>query len=554
MRNRFPRAAAALAAILALPAPVDFGQTAQEKPFVERVEVNVRTILVRITDRDGKAPSPAPGPEDLQILEDGKPMRVLGVDPAKPPAPSAVPTPAPELPKTPLPASQLGTPRSLGIPQHLYLDTTTLDPGSVARAAATFEGNLGSVLANGPLEIVVADPLPHQFLEATRDPEAVRRGLEKVRRDVAGKQDLLFVRRQAIDHMRNDPCANLEMTARAAAEQELRIIQDSLERFVRWAASLGGQRPDVVYFVSDGYDVDVTETYVKIIREIGTRPAASLCAATKPPEQVATELPLEFGSKGGELTGTAAKSLAALGVQAVPVALGGNLLDIGGDASSLSHDGFNAKLGNVPIFAQPISPMRTIAETTGGDVVTSAGHFPATLTAYDSAYVVSFRSEHAPDGKIHSLKVSSLREGLTVRSPGYMTEGSPDSVAAGMSVRALNEPPAQGGFPIKLSVDGVAKNGKQFSGVLHVDADLAALSSTLDLLNGGHMRVTIAVDVAGAREPFTTTQEFDVAPRQAGWGADIPITWPTKGRKVAVTVEEMKTGTRATGAADLPAQ
>ncbi|HEY7113567.1 MAG TPA: hypothetical protein VIA45_11605, partial [Thermoanaerobaculia bacterium] len=179
---------------------------------------------------------------------------------------------------------------------------------------------------------------------------------------------------------------------------------------------------------------------------------------------------------------------------------------------------------------------------------------PAALDAYDSAYVVSFRSEHAPDGQIHSLKVASLREGLTVRSPGYMTEGTPDSVASGVTVRALNEAPVQGGFPIKLAVDGVAKNGKQLSGVLHVDADLAALGSTLDLLNGGRMRVTIAVDVVGAREPFTTTQEFDVAPHQRGWGADIPITWPVKGRKVAVTVEELKTGTRATGAADLPAQ
>ncbi len=553
MRKRLSRAAAA-AAILALLVDGAPAQTAQEKPFVERVEVNVRTILVRITDRDGKPASPAPGAEDLQILEDGKPMRVLGVDPARPAPAPAVPTSPPELPKTPLPASQLGAPRSTGIPQHLYLDTTTLDPGSVARAAGTFEDSLGAVLANGPLEIVVADPLPHQFMEATRDPQAVRRGLERLRREVAGKQALLFVRRQSIDHMRNDPCPNLEMTVRSAAEQELRIIQDSLERLVRWAASLGGQRPDVVYFVSDGYDADVTETYVKVIRETGTRPAGSLCAPTKPPEQLETELPLEFGTKGGELTGRAAKSLAALGVQAVPIALGGNLLDIGGDASSLSHDGFNSRLGSVPIFAQPISPMRTIAETTGGDVVTSAGHFPAALNAYDTAYVVSFRSEHAPDGQIHSLKVTSLREGLVIRSPGYMTEGTPDSVAAGMSVRALNEPPPQGGFPIKLAIDSVAKNGKQLSGVLHVDADLAALSSTLDLLNGGRIRVTMAVDVAGAREPFTTTQEFDVAPHQAGWGADIPITWPAKGRKVAVTVEELKTGTRATGAVDLPTQ
>jgi len=549
VRKRFSRAPAA-AAILALLADGAPAQTAPEKPFVERVEVNVRTILVRITDRDGKPPSPAPGAEDLQILEDGKPMRVLGVDPARP-APPAVPAAAEPLPKTPLPSSALGAPRSNGIPQHLYVDATMLDPGSVGRAAGTFEKSLDAILANGPLEIVVADPLPHQFLEASRDPQVVRRGLQDLRRAVAGKSDLRIVRRQAVDHMRNDPCPNFEMTVRNAAEQELRIIQDSLERLVRWAVSLGGQHPDVVYFTSDGYDLDVTQTYLQVIRETETRPRPVLCVETKTPQQLEQELPVEFGPRGGELTGLAAKALSSLGIQAVPISLGGNLMEVS-DASSSSHDGFQANRGTIPLFASPVSPLRAIAETTGGEVVTSAGQLPAALNAYDSAYVVSFRSEHPTDGKIHSLKVTSLREGLTIRSPGYMTEGTPDSVASGMTVRALNEPPPQGGFPIKLAIDGVAKNGKQLTGVLHVDADLVALASTLDLLNGGRMRVTIAVDVIGAREPFTTTQEFDVAPHQSGWGADIPITWPAKGRKVAVTVEELKTGTRATGAAELP--
>ncbi|HEY7113568.1 MAG TPA: hypothetical protein VIA45_11610, partial [Thermoanaerobaculia bacterium] len=389
---------------------------AQEKPFVERVEVNVRTILVRITDRGGRTPSPAPGIQDLQILEDGRPMQVVGVDPAKPAA--AGPATSTPPAKTPLDASgPTATQRSMGIPQHLYLDTMMLDPGSVARAAATFENNLGAVLSNGPLEIVAADPQPHQFLAATRDPAAVRAGLDRLRHDVAAKQALLLLRRQTIDHIRNDFCVNVEMTVRSAAEQELRIIQDSLDRLVRWAASLGGQMPDVVYFVSDGYDVDVTETYVRVIREMGG--TGGLCAG-KGGDRLAQEFPSEFGPRGGELTGAAAKSLASLGVQAVPIALGGNLADVAGDASLLSQDGYRSTQGNVPLFSRPLSPMRTIAEATGGEVVTAAANLPAALDAYDSAYVVSFRSEHAPDGQIHSLKVASLREGLTVRSPGYM--------------------------------------------------------------------------------------------------------------------------------------
>src|SRR5262249_521933 len=152
-------------------------------------------------------------------------------------------------------------------------------------------------------------------------------------------------------------------------------------------------------------------------------PRPPLCIETATPAQLEQELPVEFGPRGGEMTGLAAKSLASLGIQAVPVSLGGNLIDVG-DASSSSHDGFQSTTGPIPLFARPPSPMRTIAETTGGEVVTSASQLPATLSAFDSAYVVSYRSEHASDGKIHNLQVKSLREGLTVRSPAYMTEGT----------------------------------------------------------------------------------------------------------------------------------
>ncbi len=556
MRNPSFRSLRRGGAVLVLLATSALAQTEPEKQFVERVEVNVRTVLVRITDRAGKAPSPAPGPEDLEVLEDGKPMRVLGVDPARPLAPIPTAAQPQPLPTKPEPSAALGAPRAIGIPQHLYVDTTLLDAGSVRRLAAAFDRNLDDVLANGPLEIVVADPQPRQTLASTRDPQAIRRALEDLGKNVADKQILISQRRETLDTLRNGGCVNVEMTTRQAAEQELRIIQDSLERLLRWAVSLGGQRPDVVYFVSDGFDSDVTEQYRRVIVQLGTKPPAILCAGmptdVAQAQQLSTSLELEFAPRGAELVGSIGRALAALSVEAVPIALSGNVRDFGNDASMRGGDGFAATSGSVSLFARPVEPLRAIAEATGGEVVTSAGHLPAVLDAYDSSFVVSFRSEHAPDGKMHGLKISSRREGLTVRSPQYMTEGSLDSVASGLTVRALNEPPPQGGMPIRLSVDGVAQNGKQYTGVLHVDADLATLVSTLELLQGGRMRVTIAVDVTGAKEPFTTRQEFDVPAKQAGWGADIPISWPAKGRKVAVTVEELKTGTRATGAVDLP--
>ena len=540
-------------ALTALLASTAAAQTppARPTPFVERVEVNVRTVLVRITDKSGKAPSPPPAPQDISVLEDGTPMQVLGVDPARPPAALEAPPPVAVSRVTESAAPATAAPTSIGIPQHLYVDTTLLDTNSVTRLAATFEKSLDAVLANGPLEIVVADPQPRQVLASTRDERAIRPALVDLSKKVSGKQGLALLRRQTIDHMRNDLCPNLEMTTRTAAEQELRIVQDSLERLVRWAISLGGQRPDVVYLASDGFDSNVVETYNQVIRQAGTVGGNPLCAPADP-NQVTATLQAEFAPKGEELVGSAARSLAALGVEAVPVALGGNFKDFGGDASTAGQDTFNAPTGTIPTFARPIEPLRTIAEATGGEVVTSPGRLPAVLEGYDSFFVVSFRSEHPPDGKAHDLRITTRRPGWEIRAPRYLAEGSRESAALGSTVRALHEAPAQGGIPVRLSIDGVAKSGKEYSGVLHVDADLATLVSTLDQLHGGRLAVTIAVQVEGAREPFTTKQEFDVPSKQAGWGADIPLTWPKKARRVAVTIEEQKTGARGTAAVAIP--
>jgi hypothetical protein len=332
------------------------GMEAQEKPYVERVEVNVRTVLVRITDRKGQAPTPPPGIGDLEVLEDGAPMTVLGVDPARPPGPP-LPAALQALPGKPAPAGP-PEPASAGIPQHLYVDTTLLEPGSVERLVSAFENNLDVVLANGPLEIVVADPQPRQALPASRDEHTVRRALQELGRTVAGKQSLIVLRRQTIDHLRNDLCPNFELNIRMAAEQELRIIQDSFDRFLRWSISLGGQRPDVVYFVSDGFDANVIDTYTRVIRSL---PGGNALCATSDPNQISLSLQTEFSAKGGEQVGLAARSLAALGVQAVPLALGGNLKDLGSDASAPGGDGFNSRSGVIPLFSEPIAPLRTLA-------------------------------------------------------------------------------------------------------------------------------------------------------------------------------------------------
>jgi hypothetical protein len=426
-----------------------------------------------------------------------------------------------------------------------------MEPGSVARLAAAFQKNLPSVLENGPLEIVVANPVPKQMLASTRELATVEVALEEMSRGVGGKDSLAMIRRRTFDQLRNDLCANTESTIRGAAEEELHIIGDSLERLLLWANSLGGQRADVVYFAADGFDSDVTEAYRRVL-VTNARTTNPLCLQDDP-NAVANRIQSEYSSRSVDLVGSAARSLSALGVQAMPLAFGGNLPDTGGDASARGSDVFATRGGTVPTFVRPLEPLRVLATTTGGDVVTSYSQMPGVLDAFDTAYVVSFRpTRTGSDSRMQELTVASRRPELKIRAPQTIGEGTPESVARGATVRALREAPTESGIPLRVSIDGERKSGKEMAGVLHLDANLASLLPSLAVLGGGHLHVTIAVDVEGAREPFTTSQDFDVAKDQGAFGADIPITWPKKALRIAVTVQETSTGTRGTTAADVP--
>ncbi|HEY7114233.1 MAG TPA: hypothetical protein VIA45_14985 [Thermoanaerobaculia bacterium] len=359
------------------------------------------------------------------------------------------------------------------------------------------------------------------------------------------------MRESTIATMRNGFCSNLEMQTRTAAEQEIRLIQASLARLVRWAAALGNDRSDVVYLASDGFDTNVVDTYTKVIQQIATGSRACP-GGGKPGGRLFSELNSEYGPKGGEMVDLAARSLAALGIQAIPVALGGNLLDYGNDASVSGSLHYRATSPPVPTFAGRVDPLRMIAAATGGEVVTSDRQMPSALEGFKDSYYVSYTSRFATDGKVHTLRVDSVRSGLVVRSKGFTTGTGTESLARGATLRALHEAPPTGGLPVRISLQGLQGHEKDSTATLHVDVDLESLTESLETLKGGRIRITMAVEVDGATEPFTTTEEFEIAAADAGWGADIPLQWPTNARRLAVTVEELRTTARGTSAIALP--
>jgi hypothetical protein len=90
-------------------------------------------------------------------------------------------------------------------------------------------------------------------------------------------------------------------------------------------------------------------------------------------------------------------------------------------------------------------------------------------------------------------------------------------------------------------------------GELHVSADLAEIAVPLEKVGPGRIRVTLALEAKGSK-PFVHHDEMDISRDDTGttWLYNAPFEWPPEAERIAVTVEELKTGARGTAVAGLP--
>ncbi len=537
---------------LLLSAPA-VSQDQDKEPFVERVEVRVRSVLVFITDAKGRPLATPPSPSDLRVIEDGKPAEVLAVEPAR--QPEHLPAPEPAAPVQGTPAATVARSPAY-IPQYLYLDTTTLRQRSIPRIVKALDSNLESLVANGPVEVVVADPVPRVVLPSTHDAPAIRSALAKLPTSAVGKQIVYDARKDSVTQMVqevNDPrrpgISAFRADPRVAIRQELLLITTSLEYLDSWAATLPYDRASVVYLCNDGFDGDLTEVYRQI-----------LLKSPRPEDvQAAMQLQLEFGRDAETLASKAADVLAGRGATAVVLALGGTDTDFATSAANQSSMSGAASRQPYVVpptfyFNRPNEPLLAVADRTGGQVVTAETRLPHALDDVGGAYLVSFRSHSPADGKAHPLEITSASRAFRVRAPRAVLAATPQAAAAGQAVRSLSSPSGVGSLPVTAAIADAEKTEKgRMRGRLDVSADLESISEALDTLGPGHVRVTVAVEnTKGA--PFTQSEDADLDHSGQGtmWSYEANITWPPDATRVAVTVEELKTGARGSAVVELP--
>ena len=520
-------------------------------PFVERVEVRVRSILVSAADAKGHPPDPPLGPADLEVFENGKPVEVIGVEPVRPPAPPRNPAAPPVAP-----ADTRETPHASGTPQYLYLDTTALNRRSMKLVTDAVASHLEGILALGPLEIVLADATPRVDLPSTSDASALRRELARIGSEVPGKERLLDLRRDALREVRdaqnsstNAAADSVRAHVQAAVTHELALLRIAFHRLEAWAAARSETRAGILYYATDGFDMDPVETYERSITS--TNPAL---------RQEALQMEAEYGGEVPKMLAEVESTLAGKGLTTIPIALGGTSAEFASSAGNMGLRGAQAMRQVVdfaPLFfyQRPTDPLRLVADATGGEVVTTSSHFGSALDHLESAYLVTFRVAAIPDGRPHPLVVRSRRPGVTVRASRHLLTGTPRAVSADRAVRVLDgsEKPADLPVVATLAAGGPAPAGKR-GGTLRIVVNFSSVEEALGIRAGGpvSLRLSLAVEIAGG-EPFTSSEDVEWTPDSSSWRYQIPMTWPDEARRIAVLVEELSAGLSGATIVDVPA-
>jgi hypothetical protein len=448
------------------------------------------------------------------------------------------------------------------VSQVLYLDASLLQKQSVKKVCEMVGKNLDPILARGPLEIVLADPEPASMLAPSSQAATVRETLASVARKAHGRDRLYDVRTDFIpgasakSAMGSDADKLSRITrARMAMQEEVHLVRQSLEALQRWAAARLDKNPAVLYLASDGFDLVLSDFYRNYLATPGDSQA----------QAQAEQVRMQFDPQIPALVAQAETALANQGLMTIPLAIGGTEAFLG-NMPSVTGKRPMADMRNPVsdsptfLFVRPLDPLRQVAAATGGEVVTREAVFLEALDRLSNAVAVTYRMERPPDGLPHRVEVKSRREGVILRASRSVTSGTPNLTASAQkTLKVLEEPPRveapqSGGLPVEARVEltDVKKNGRRV-GVLQVSAELAEISAALAKVGPGRIRITIAVQATGSK-PFIHHDEMDLSRDDPGtsWVYEAPFEWPPEAQKVAVTVEEIKTGTRGAALIDLP--
>lgn len=409
----------------------------------------------------------------------------------------------------------------------VYVDRVLTGARTLRTAAGSLAERATALAALGPVEVVVAEPVPRVALSPTRDVRAIDEALSKLWLAGDGRDDVRILRQRFREQKKEDAQA-ADRTAEAL-DEEVRLVRRQQDFLAEWLVAQEGSGPRALFLVSDGFDVDPLKFY---------HPDAPPGDAEK--ARPSTEGALE--TAGLE----AARTAAALGWTAFPLPMGDSSLpDLRRVKSNPTPQvplGGKVILGRKkppeeetkeppppPVLLAPQQPLSWMAEATGGELVVGPGTLATALAHLRSRFWLRYQAIREMDGRPHAVEVRTSRSDLTVRARRWDVEGVPEAVAAARAGRLLEGEEDGIGLEVSARIQA-AERGKEM-------LDLRLESPELP---PGPLRVTVA-GPAGRGATHHVLAAADVAGPEANVFR-LPVSIPEGAEAVGVVVEPVEGG------------
>lgn len=592
MRSHLPLSAFLLALPLALSAQQAPPPGPSTTPgFGAEIRATAVEVVIEVRDAEGKVPA-ALAPGDLQVLEDGAEQPVIGVERM-----GRADTPAGAAPgvEAPPPAGAPAASGSAAVPWQIvaYFDLTLSATPTVQGAAAALRDEADRLVGLGEVQVVIADPAPQVRLAATRDAQALRQELDAIHRQVPGRNQLADLRKEFVEEVDADdltaissrraeppvrsagtpgssgaggaevfvrnPRAETSSSAassagqrgtrqaglvRMTAKREAQLLARQRVLLSDWLAASGRFGPRALYYVSDGFDVDLQEFYLSHVRD-------------------ATQIGGLQGDlqalHAGASTETMVQTLAAAGWKVFPISLSQPGAQTAATAdqkgrgryrafktSSQGGRGYSASGVGAFLLRHPLDPLRDLADDSGGKLVLSADDLGSEVAALTDRVLLTYQVPRAPDGKVRRLEVRARREGLTVTAPRFVAYASPDALAAANARRLLAGGGATAG-DLVLQAHGEIRpdpqDPKTATAFVDVDLDLGPLAPAGGALNAGELRATLAILLPDGQIFISQQQpQPQDLTQSASWKYRFPLRVAKGTKRVAVVVDDLRHG------------
>ncbi|MBW8874168.1 MAG: VWA domain-containing protein [Acidobacteria bacterium] len=317
----------------------------------------------------------------------------------------------------------------------IYVDRVLTGARTLRTAAGSLAERAAELAALGPVEVVVAEPVPRVALSATRNVRAIDEALSKLWLAGDGRDDVRVLRQRFRDQKKDEGQA--ADRAGETLDQEERLVRRQEDALAEWLVAQEGSGPRALLLVSDGFDVDPAKFYRPDASPSGEagKPASEGVLETTALETARTAAALGWTAYPLPMGDSSLPDLRRVRQNPTPqVPLGGKIILGGKKPEEPAKD----QPPTPPSLLAPQQPLNWMAEATGGELVLGPGSLATALAHLRSRFWLRYQAIRELDGRPHAVEVRTSRSDLTVRARRWDVAGVPEAVAAARAGRLLD--------------------------------------------------------------------------------------------------------------------